>query len=95
MSVCVFVILQVSWDQKGLAKKKARGGREKTEPLRKAAGNMETCGLSPILLLLFPHLSLPWSSCTQMCLPAPPPHHHHTPHPNLNATAKEREKEGE
>lgn len=43
--VCVFVIFQVSWDQKGLAKNQEEG--EKTEPLRKAAGNTETCGLPP------------------------------------------------
>lgn len=97
----VFVIFQVTWDQTGLAKKKkARGGREreKTEPLRKAAGNTETCGLSPPPHPSIPPPLSPWSSCTQMCLPGPPrilspPHSPCAP--ELNATAKERESEGE
>lgn len=64
---------------------------EKTEPLRKAAGNTETCAppttktrtlLLLFLILLSPSFSLslsPWSSCTQMCLHGPPPPAHQIP----------------
>lgn len=45
---CVFAIFQVSRDQKGLAKNQEEGS--KTEPLRKAAGNTESCGLFFLLL---------------------------------------------
>ena len=93
--VCVFAIFQVSWDQKGLAKK-PRGGRENRAPEKGSWKHGDLRSFSPPPPTP-PTLLLPWSSCTQMCLPAPPtpPPPPHPCTPKLNATAKERKRERE